>query len=216
MADATGAADTSIVIPAYNEAAAIGAVVRDLLDVRRMARNPRHRRRIDRRHRRSGGGRGRPGDQASLQQGQRRRGEDRHPARQRRARADHRRRRAARAGRRDQARLAPGSVRSRRRRAIRSIAGNHGPASGQLAAERHRQLPDRTADPRSHVGLPRGPARLPARVPAPAAERILDTHDHDAGVHEGRLQRAVRAGRGRTAARSSRRSGSAPTACRSF
>ena len=31
MADATGAADTSIVIPAYNEAAAIGAVVRDLL-----------------------------------------------------------------------------------------------------------------------------------------------------------------------------------------
>jgi glycosyltransferase involved in cell wall biosynthesis len=31
MADATGAADTSIVIPAYNEAAAIAAVVRDLL-----------------------------------------------------------------------------------------------------------------------------------------------------------------------------------------
>jgi len=31
MADATGAADTSIVIPAYNEAAAIGGVVRDLL-----------------------------------------------------------------------------------------------------------------------------------------------------------------------------------------
>jgi glycosyltransferase involved in cell wall biosynthesis len=31
MADATGAADTSIVIPAYNEAAAIGAVVRDLI-----------------------------------------------------------------------------------------------------------------------------------------------------------------------------------------
>ena len=31
MADATGAADTSIVIPAYNEAAAIGAVVGDLL-----------------------------------------------------------------------------------------------------------------------------------------------------------------------------------------
>jgi glycosyltransferase involved in cell wall biosynthesis len=31
MADATSAADTSIVIPAYNEAAAIGAVVRDLL-----------------------------------------------------------------------------------------------------------------------------------------------------------------------------------------
>ena len=31
MADATGSADTSIVIPAYNEAAAIGAVVRDLL-----------------------------------------------------------------------------------------------------------------------------------------------------------------------------------------
>jgi glycosyltransferase involved in cell wall biosynthesis len=31
MADATGSADTSIVIPAYNEAAAIGGVVRDLL-----------------------------------------------------------------------------------------------------------------------------------------------------------------------------------------
>ena len=31
MADATGSADTSIVIPAYNEAAAISAVVRDLL-----------------------------------------------------------------------------------------------------------------------------------------------------------------------------------------
>jgi glycosyltransferase involved in cell wall biosynthesis len=31
MADATGAADTSIVIPAYNEAAAIGVVIRDML-----------------------------------------------------------------------------------------------------------------------------------------------------------------------------------------
>ena len=132
-------------------------------------------------------------------------------------RADHRRRRAARAGRRDPARRAPGSstisssARDRARRRRRTA-----PASGQRAAERHRQLPDRTADSRSHVGLPRGPARLPARVPAPAAERILDAHDDDAGVHEGGLQRAVRAGRGAHGARASRRSASAPTACRSF
>ena len=54
---------------------------------------------------------------------------------------------------------------------------------GNAAAERARQLPDRAADSRSDVRLPRRAARLPARVPAPAAERLLDADDDDAGVH---------------------------------
>ena len=37
---------------------------------------------------------------------------------------------------------------------------------------------------------------MPARVHAPAAERLLDADDDHAGVHQGGLQRAVRADRG--------------------
>ena len=55
-------------------------------------------------------------------------------------------------------------------------------------------------DSRSHLGLPRRPTRVPGRVPAPAAERLLHADDDDAGVHEGGLQRAVRADRGGAAA----------------
>ena len=42
---------TSIVIPAFNEGAAVGEVVRALRQAARVARDPRRRRRIDRRHR---------------------------------------------------------------------------------------------------------------------------------------------------------------------
>ena len=58
------------------------------------------------------------------------------------------------------------------------------------------QLSDRAADSGSHVRIPRGAPRVPARIPAPAAERLLDADDDDAGVPEGRLQRAVRTDRG--------------------
>ena len=43
-------------------------------------------------------------------------------------------------------------------------------------------------------------AGVPAGVPPPAAERLLDADDDDAGVHQGGLQRAVRADRGGAAA----------------
>ena len=58
-----------------------------------------------------------------------------------------------------------------------------------------REIPDLTS------GF-RGARRAqPARVPAPAAERLLDADDDDAGVHQGGLQRRVRADRGAPARR---------------
>ena len=53
----------------------------------------------------------------------------------------------------------------------------------------------RPAHPGPDVGLSRRPQRVPARVPPPAAERVLDPDDDDAGVHQGRVQRGVRADR---------------------
>ena len=54
---------------------------------------------------------------------------------------------------------------------------------GNALLNAHRELPHRAADSRSDVGLPRRAPRVPARVPAPAAERLLDADDDDAGVH---------------------------------
>ena len=74
-----------------------------------------------------------------------------------------------------------------------------GAARSATPAERSGELSHRAADPRPHVRPPRGAPRAPARVPAPAAERLLDADDDDAGVHQGGLQRAVRADRRRAA-----------------
>jgi glycosyltransferase involved in cell wall biosynthesis len=48
-------------------------------------------------------------------------------------------------------------------------------------------------DSGSDVGIS-GAARLPPRVHPSAAQRLLDADDHDARIHAGRLQRALRAG----------------------
>ena len=58
-----------------------------------------------------------------------------------------------------------------------------------------REIPDLTSGFRARA------PRVPARVPAPAAERVLDADDDDAGVHQGGLQRRLRADRGAPARR---------------
>ena len=52
-----------------------------------------------------------------------------------------------------------------------------------------RPIPDLTS------GIQGGQTRVPRRVPAPAAQRLFHADHDDAGVREGRLQRAVRADR---------------------
>ena len=82
------------------------------------------------------------------------------------------------------------SARARRRRRQRSARRIGNQLLNRLASYltgRH--------DSRSHVRISRRAARAPARVPAPAAQRILDADDDDAGVHQGGLQRHLRAGR---------------------
>mgnify|MGYP003693729539 CR=1 FL=1 len=97
-------------------------------------------------------------------------------------------------------------------------ARSTGSAGHGRAADRQRlpqldgELSDRAADSRSHVGISRGAARTAARVPAPAAEWVLDAdHDH-ARVHQSGIQCALRAGRGAAARGRARRSASARTA----
>ena len=87
-----------------------------------------------------------------------------------------------------------------------------GAAGRQPAAEPAGELSHRPAHSRSDVGIPRRAPRVPAGVPAPAAQRLLHADDDDAGVHQGRLQRPLRADRGAQRGRERRRSGSAPTA----
>src|SRR5438093_1295036 len=60
---------------------------------------------------------------------------------------------------------------------------------------------DGSADDTGTAAAAGGAPRAAARVPPPAAERLFDADDHDAGVHEGGLQRAVRAGGCRAAIR---------------
>ena len=55
-------------------------------------------------------------------------------------------------------------------------------APGNAALNRLASFLTERDDPRSHVRLPRRAARMPARVPAPAAERLLDADDDDDGV----------------------------------
>ena len=101
-------------------------------------------------------------------------------------------------------------------RSSRTQASAVAPAR-QRAAEPHRRATSTEQPiPDLDLGLSRRAARVSRRVPAPAAERFLDADDDDAGVHEGGLQRAVRADRRRAARRARRRSASAPTACSFF
>ena len=146
---------TSVLIPAFNEARAIGAVVRGLVRGWRLARDPRRRRRLGGRHARSRGGGGRPRDPAPVQQGQRRVGQERHSRGRGRVRADHRRRRPAPAGGRRAARRAARRVRPRHRRARRVRRRRRlAPARRQCRAEPPGELPDRPADSRSDVRVP--------------------------------------------------------------
>ena len=132
--------------------------------------------------------------------------------RDRRVHPDRGRRRPAPARRRAAARRAARRVRSGDRRAEHRHAGHARAAVRQLGAELAGRLSDRPRDPRPDVRLPGGAPRAPARVPPPAAERLLDADDDDAGVHQGGLQRHVRADRSAAARRASRRSGSRATA----
>ena len=144
---------------------------------------------------------GRDGRAASLQQGQRRGGEERHPQRDRRVRPDRRRRRPASARGRAPlvARLGEYDLVVGAR--SRDDAGDARAPLRQRRAERlasyltGRDIPDLTS------GFRGARARAPARVPPPAAERLLDADDDDAGVHQGGLQRRVRADRGAAARR---------------
>ena len=98
---------------------------------------------------------GRARHQASLQQGQRRRGQDRHPATPRRVHSDRRRRRPALRGRRAAADRISRRVRSRRRRAGGiDGAGVDGAPRRQQPAQLARELSHRAAPfPTSHPGL---------------------------------------------------------------
>ena len=58
---------------------------------------------------------------------------------------------------------------------------------GNTCAELDSGVPDRPRDSRSHVGFTSRADERPPRVPSPAAQRILDADHHHAVVREGRL-----------------------------
>ena len=154
---------TSVIVPAFNEGAAIAAVVAALRAGGALARDHRRRRWVDRRHGRRG--RGPPGaivvrhpynkgNGAAVKTGIRRAtgeyvlivdGDGQHQP------GD-----AAAPGR------AARRVRPRRRRAIGGDAGDGRAARRQCRAELARELPDRARDSRSDVGLPRRAPGVPA------------------------------------------------------
>ena len=194
---------SSVVIPAFNEADAIARgrarALRPPAPGTRSSSSTTARRDDTAARAAAAGARRRA---ASLQQGQRRRGEDRHPPRDRRVRADHRRRRPA---------PARGRAAARRRGSASTtssigarVGDDAGDAARGASATRAlnwlasyltgRDIPDLTS------GFRGARARVPARVPPPAAERLLDADDDDAGVHQGGLQRA-RSSRSRRAQR---------------
>ena len=74
-------------------------------------------------------------------------------------------------------RVRSGGRRARRARRRRSGRRRIGNARAQLAG----RLPHRARHPGSDLGLPRRAPRVPARVPPPAAERVLDADDDDPG-----------------------------------
>ena len=159
---------------------------------------------------RSGPRRRRARHPASVQQGQWRGGQDRHPAGDRRLHPDHRCGRPAPAGRCAAAGRPAGHVRSGGRRAIGSDAGDgasaaYGNAMLNWTASylTERPIPDLTS------GFRAARRTLPGRVPAPAPEWLLDADDHDAGVSEGRATACISSRSTRPAARATRTSGSA-------
>ena len=208
----------SIVIPALNEEDAIGDVVSRLRAEAPWHEDPRRRRRLERRDGATGGA-GRRATSCAIRttKATARRSRPASAARQGEfvliidADGQHHAVRCA-PPRAAPRRVRPGrSARARRRRRRPSAGGSATQLLNRLASYLTGRL-----DSRSDVGLPRRAPRVPARVPAPAAERLLDADDHDARVHQGRLQRRVRAGRRAARASGSRRSGSRATARRFF
>ena len=194
---------TSVIIPAFDEGAAVADGRRRACARRRVERDSsssttaRPTRPAD-----AAAGCGRARHPPPVQQGQRRRREDRHPPRVRRMDSDHRR--------------ATASISPRMRCGWSSALGEYdlvvGARSPETQATAARRLGNDVLnalagylaerdDPGSDLGLSRGAARAPARVPAPAAERLLDADDDHAGVSARRLQRALRADRGAPAHR---------------
>ena len=88
-------------------------------------------------------------------------------------------------------------VRPRRRRALGGDAGDASRgALGNAALNRLASYLTGATIPDLTSGFRAARRELPARVPPPAAQRLLDADDDDAGVHQGGLQRGVRADRG--------------------
>jgi hypothetical protein len=183
----------SIVIPALNEEHAIGDVVAQL----RSAAPWREIIVVDDGSADTTGaraaGRRRAGDTPPVQQGQRRRGEDRHSSRAGRVRPHRRWRRTASAVGCVPSHRASRRIRSGRRRAGCRDAGDRRTTTRQRvlnALASHlsgRPIPDLTS------GFRGAAPRAPARVPASAAKRFLHADHDDARVHQSRLQRDVRA-----------------------
>ena len=186
---------TSVVIPAFNEGRPSARSSRTA-SARGLARDSRRRRWIERRHGGARARRRRARHPAPVQQGQRRGGQDRHPQRDGRSSSSSSTPTAS-TGRPTRCGSSPTWTTYDLVVGARSTETQaNGAAVRQCDAELDRQLSDRAADSGPHVGIPSRAPRVPRRVPAPAAERLLDADDDDAGVHEGGLQRALRADRG--------------------
>ena len=143
---------------------------------------------------------------ASLQQGQRRGGEDGHPERVGRVRARSSTPTAS-TGRPTRCGSRRGSASTTSSSAPeQGHAGQRRAARRQPPAEPACELSDRPPFPDLTSGF-RARAAIPARVPAPAAQRLLDADHDDAGLHQGRIQRLVRADRGAAARQASPRFG---------
>ena len=202
-----------MVIPAYEEAAAVGVVVQSL----RAAANWREVLVVDDGSARRDGACRRDSrcarHQASLQQGERRVCQDRHPPRVRRIHLDHRCRRPAHGVGCVAADSFSRRVRSRGRHSSGlDAAGVTRAPPRQQRVELGRGLSHRPRHSRPHVRSARGARQRSARISPSPPERILDAHDDDAVVREGRVQRAFRTHYRRSAAWASRRSSSSPTA----
>ena len=194
----------SIVIPAMNEEDAIGDVVSRLRADGALARESSSSttaRATTTAARARAGGRARSirhpynkGNGAAVKTGIRRaHGRVRPHHRRRRPASPDDARRIVRTSRRVRPRRRRAQRRRRRRRSARR--GGNALLNWLASYLTGRPIPDLTS------GLSRRAPRVPARVHSPAAQRVLDADDDDAGVHQGRLQRHVRAGGGAAARR---------------